>query len=216
MLLWGLREKAISQPAETLLPVRQVLIKTSEALTSIEEYTAAHCPSMNSLFMMLKRTVELTAIDFGFPGKTDKRKNKIENSKQTSVFSGISKIMTVDRLDIRKQVSDISKKKSVKDLILSHQMQVKAMFLKSRPRMNLSKALNEGSVEPRSNAFLGSMLGEGLEGGGQNRGELLSRANSSLDLSAQRAGSRERSRPNVSIFKRSKSSQKELSTFVRL
>lgn len=222
ILAQGLRDKAISRPSETTLIVRQALHKASKSIDSIIDYCLIHCPAMFGLFLSLKRIIELYCIDFGTNPKLQKQQNQMNQTEVLEKESSIKKIVTIEDFDLKRLVNDFSQKKSIKELILSHQMQVKAMFLKCRPKLALTKELNQ---ENRRNRLMPIAkpsrfpisYGEVSEPMLCNRSDLLSRANSSLDLSGNlRNRSRERSRPNVSIFRRSGSNQKELSTIVRI
>lgn len=213
---WSLREKAIVKPRESVEKVQKSLLKASDAIGAITDYSITSCPSLLNVFLALRRSLELSALEFGSTLSLDRLFRLPEGQ---SKLAGLAKLTAIDRVDVGLQIAQVGNKKSVKELILSHQMQVKAMFLKSRPKLILSKVLNDHSHSHGlfANSNLGALsAGDYLNNPGGSRSELLSRANSSLDLSLQRVGSRERSRPNVSIFKRSSSNNKELSTVIKM
>lgn len=112
-------------------------------------------------------------------------------------------------------------KKSVRDQILTHQMQVHSMCMKDKSgsiAKSFHQLLKDQPPGTTTTSRFSMQRSELMENQfrGQRRVSCMSRANSSLDNLGLRPPSRDRSKGNVSIVKKTDSSHQQPSTFMKL
>lgn len=121
----------------------------------------------------------------------------------------------VDQLTLMKSID----RKKVSDLVLSHQMQIKAMFIKkpnSQSPQTMKSMLEDGRSSPRQNPRISLNLDVNFYHPGYRRLSYMSQAESSVELSTNRQPSRDRSKGNVSICKKSEDQSHLRTTCLKL